>query len=265
MDEVAVNYLSGDRLYGDDFQLDQLEAWFADEREGFANLGGDAEDASDGEDDYVFQTLNIHHNFRYLPDGPLGDALGLGAATGDELLPLADRLRSVTILEPSMQLRAERVGTLPIAYRDPHPSGDMPFDDESFDLVTCFGVLHHIPNVTKVVSEVHRVLRPGGYFVVRETVHSMGDWRHPRRGLTKRERGIPRPIYERIMREHFNVLHVSWCDFPLWQRWGNLRRTFDVRLDSVLARSFAWNYRYHATNGFQKIRPRSRAMVLQRP
>ncbi|MDX6578146.1 MAG: hypothetical protein QOE96_4099 [Blastocatellia bacterium] len=38
----------------------------------------------------------------------------------------------------------------------------LPFADESFDVVYSNGVLHHTPDTADVVSEVHRVLRPGG-------------------------------------------------------------------------------------------------------
>lgn len=38
----------------------------------------------------------------------------------------------------------------------------MPFDDHSFDAVYSFGVIHHTDNPAQVVSEIHRILRPGG-------------------------------------------------------------------------------------------------------
>jgi ubiquinone/menaquinone biosynthesis C-methylase UbiE len=36
------------------------------------------------------------------------------------------------------------------------------FEDNTFDCVYSFGVLHHIPHVEKALSEIKRVLKPGG-------------------------------------------------------------------------------------------------------
>lgn len=41
----------------------------------------------------------------------------------------------------------------------------LPFASDSFDKVLCTGVLMHIPNERPAVSEIVRVLRPGGLFV----------------------------------------------------------------------------------------------------
>src|ERR1051325_1081046 len=38
----------------------------------------------------------------------------------------------------------------------------LPFSDDSFDVVYSNGVLHHTPDTAGAISEVHRVLRPGG-------------------------------------------------------------------------------------------------------
>jgi ubiquinone/menaquinone biosynthesis C-methylase UbiE len=38
----------------------------------------------------------------------------------------------------------------------------LPYDDNSFDFVYSFGVVHHTPDTQKVIDEIHRVLKPGG-------------------------------------------------------------------------------------------------------
>lgn len=43
---------------------------------------------------------------------------------------------------------------------------DLPFPDDSFDLVFSHGVLHHVPDIQQAQREIYRVLRPGGEVVV---------------------------------------------------------------------------------------------------
>lgn len=44
----------------------------------------------------------------------------------------------------------------------------LPFEDASFDLVTCQTVLIHVADAAKVVAEMHRVVKPGGVVLVAE-------------------------------------------------------------------------------------------------
>jgi ubiquinone/menaquinone biosynthesis C-methylase UbiE len=43
---------------------------------------------------------------------------------------------------------------------------EIPFEDGSFDIVTCRIAPHHFPNPGRFVEEASRVLRPGGRFVL---------------------------------------------------------------------------------------------------
>ncbi len=45
----------------------------------------------------------------------------------------------------------------------------LPFPSDYFDLVYCWGMLHHSLEPSKVMGEIHRVLKPGGY--VKAMVH----------------------------------------------------------------------------------------------
>ena len=46
----------------------------------------------------------------------------------------------------------------------------LPFEDGSFDLVTCRIAPHHFDSIPEFLSEVHRVLKPGGLFAVVDNV-----------------------------------------------------------------------------------------------
>jgi SAM-dependent methyltransferase len=52
---------------------------------------------------------------------------------------------------------------------------DLPFDDESFDLVLGHAVLHHLPDLDRACSEFRRVLRPGGRLFFAGEPSRLGD------------------------------------------------------------------------------------------
>ena len=43
---------------------------------------------------------------------------------------------------------------------------DLPFDDESFDIVICNASFHHYEEPKKAISEMNRILRPGGALIL---------------------------------------------------------------------------------------------------
>ncbi|UZG57434.1 class I SAM-dependent methyltransferase [Rhodococcus opacus] len=82
----------------------------------------------------------------------------------------------LTIVESSTKYdHSAEVLDVPVEFVLAQQSGDIALADQSADLIVCLGVLHHIPNVSHVLREFARVCEPGGYLVLREPVHSMGD------------------------------------------------------------------------------------------
>lgn len=261
-------YFSGRKLYGNDFSQSQIDAWFADESEGYFNLTR----SSEGEYEYGYHTLNKWHGYSALPNSRFDHVLGIGSAYGDELEPILARSDRISILEPSDGFKSTVLNGVPVNYVKPVASGDMPFDSDSLDLITCLGVLHHIPNVSKVVKEFYRVLKPGGYALVREPIISMGDWRKPRSGLTKRERGIPLQLMRDFVKvAGFTVVREHKCMFSLTSRLRHFvsgsvfNHAAIVSLDAALSALPIWPRVYHASNALQKLRPTSVYFVLQKP
>lgn len=46
--------------------------------------------------------------------------------------------------------------------------GKLDFEDNSFDICTCFLVLHHVENLSNIISEISRVLKPSGMLILVE-------------------------------------------------------------------------------------------------
>lgn len=93
----------------------------------------------------------------YLPQGRV---LDLGSGTGAAAPVLAGR--EVVALDPEPAM----LELSPIPERVVGVGEDLPFKQESFDGVFSAYVFRNLTSVQKTLTEVHRVLRPGGVCVV---------------------------------------------------------------------------------------------------
>jgi ubiquinone/menaquinone biosynthesis C-methylase UbiE len=100
--------------------------------------------------------------------GPFESSLEIGAGTGYFSLNLLQTgvVREATCTDISrgmletLEANAQSLGLeVETATAD---AAELPFDDESFDLVLGHAVLHHLPDLERAFAEFHRVLRPGG-------------------------------------------------------------------------------------------------------
>lgn len=260
-------YLSGEKLYGDHFNQVEIDAWFRDEEVGYYSLGSGIKSRYE----YGYHALNMEYGFRFLPETEFSHVLGIGSAYGDELLPIAGKSRHITILEPAEGFVVSKLGEVTVDYKKPQSSGLLDFPRDTLDLITCLGVLHHIPNVSIVMKEFFRCLKPGGYALIREPIISLGDWRKPRKGLTKRERGIPLNIFREIVQSAgFEILQERKCMFSLTSRLRYVLRgpVYNSRLavvvDKILCSLPIWSDKYHPTSLWDKLRPASVYFVLKK-
>jgi ubiquinone/menaquinone biosynthesis C-methylase UbiE len=98
--------------------------------------------------------------------------LDIGCGTGNALLILADRhptrLAGIDISPGAIAVAAARLAGLGADLRVQDAEVGLPWPDRSFDVATMTATVHHFPHPEKVVSEVSRVLKPGGRIVIAE-------------------------------------------------------------------------------------------------
>jgi ubiquinone/menaquinone biosynthesis C-methylase UbiE len=112
---------------------------------------------------------SVHERLRHLDLSRTHDVLELGCGIGAVAAFLASHYSMNvhgTDCDPEQIARARQQhresATLYFSVQD---ATALHFDDASFDLVISQSTLHHIPDWQQALSEVSRVLRPGGYFL----------------------------------------------------------------------------------------------------
>ena len=131
---------------------------------------------AEASDNFVFQrSLLAYHAAAERIDG---DVLEIGTGSGYGVEVIAPHARSFVTLDKHVP----EAGSLPCL---PHVRymqatvPPLPFADGSFDFVISFQVIEHIRRDVDFVREVHRVLRPGGQFIVTTPNAPMSLTRNP--------------------------------------------------------------------------------------
>jgi SAM-dependent methyltransferase len=91
-----------------------------------------------------------------------GSLLDVGAGTGRALRYLREQMPELELagVEPSKAMIEQAVlKGLPKNIVVEGSGTSLPFPDGAFDVVTAFGVLHHVPQPSKVIAEMARVAR----------------------------------------------------------------------------------------------------------
>ena len=95
--------------------------------------------------------------------------LDVGCAGGFMTEAIAEKGARVTGIDPANEAinaaRAHAQGSgLEVSYIV-GVGEELPYEDASFDAVVCVDVLEHVQDLDKVISEITRVLKPGGMFL----------------------------------------------------------------------------------------------------
>jgi len=101
----------------------------------------------------------------------LNESLDIGTGSGYTAFTLAKHLKKVVSIdsEPKclkiaeIQAARDKIKNIHFFQMDAHK---LNFADESFDVVTCRAAIHHFDDSNKVLGEVRRVLKRGGFFVL---------------------------------------------------------------------------------------------------
>ncbi|MBN2371269.1 MAG: class I SAM-dependent methyltransferase [Vicinamibacteria bacterium] len=136
--------------------------------------------------------------------------LDAGCGTGNHLIHLSRRGRAVGVDISEDALRFCRVREVTVARAS---VVDLPFQDETFDVVTCFDVLYHrwVTQDSPAVRELARVLRPGGVLLARMAAYRWL-WSAHDEAVHSRHRYVRREVIALLENAGLDVKRATYCN-----------------------------------------------------
>ncbi len=108
----------------------------------------------------------------YFKDIEIQRILDVGTGKGGFLPVLLKTFpgANITGIDPDPEsLQTARQNFPGVAFREMEAE-DIGFGDNTFDLVSISMALHHLPGVKKGLKEMKRVVKPGGFIIINETI-----------------------------------------------------------------------------------------------
>lgn len=134
----------------------------------------------------LYATSAVHKHGASLPvlveyaDPKPGEkALDVATGTGNTAFAIAEKGPETTGVDVSEGMLAQARAQGDHVRFVPGEAENLPFEDGAFDLVTARHAPHHFRDAARFLSEVHRVLRPGGRFVMADGISpnaESSDW-----------------------------------------------------------------------------------------
>ena len=133
------------------------------------------------------------------------------------------------------RVRHQEVG-LEFVPLDPAAQSKLPFADAWFDAVLCSSVLEYVLCPESILSEIVRILRPGGYLLA-----TVPNPRHPIRHVEGAVRGIMKqvpgqyvyPLLPETIKRRLDYLELSISRFPL-ARWVEIMESLNLFTEEVI-------------------------------
>jgi len=268
-------YLDGDMIVGDDFTEEEIELWYKEEEEAYCEL------SEEKNEKYLYENINNFYGLdkiiKKLKENNSIDILCFGGAWGGEIQSILKILNKynienyeITIVDSSTKMLEIVKEKFDAKIVKANINGSIHIESNIFDIITCFGVLHHIPNVNYVFSELVRVLKREGIIFLREPISSMGNWNSQRVGTTINERGLGNEYINKLcVNNNIQILKKNYLLFsPFLLLVKKIKVDIDnkviIFLDFLLSKMFSWNIKYHRKLLFDKFAPGSIFLILQK-
>ena len=118
--------------------------------------------------DFAMSGESLEQYRQQLLEDVSGEVLEIGFGTGLNLPHYPDKIKKITTIDPNpgMQKKARSriaASKIDVDYRVLNGES-LPMADASFDSVVCTWTLCSIPQADRAISEVYRLLKPGGKF-----------------------------------------------------------------------------------------------------
>jgi ubiquinone/menaquinone biosynthesis C-methylase UbiE len=104
-----------------------------------------------------------------------GKILDIATGTGDFINTLMKTLKNydsfvgIDVLAKDLESAKKRFKDQPVELLEMNAES-LKFGDNSFDTVSMAYAIHHIDKIDKALSEIHRVLKPGGNLIIQEEI-----------------------------------------------------------------------------------------------
>lgn len=119
------------------------------------------------------ELLKIYKDYFFInpwtKKGSICKGIDLGCGTGRWAQFVAKKVNSLTVVDASEKSLLAAKKNLQFYKNVNFKQCDLtklPFENNYFDFGYSLGVLHHIPNIKKALSEIHRVLKPNAGFLL---------------------------------------------------------------------------------------------------